>query len=305
MSHYEITTTHEVDEEASLRYSIADAGQQLIRLVESSERATPPWIKPWEDGPDLGAQRSIRGNVYTGYNQFITTAMAYRYRYNDNRWLTHAEVTKRAGQLRAGAEPTLILGIFNVNESSQNLRYRVIPIFNADQTIGCVTPPLKFGNEPVADPIAAAENIIRQYADTPPMRNDGSEALYYPVRDCIEMPPPSRFISSEDYYATIFHEMVHSTGHDSRLDRFGEGGSILIHERASEELVAEMGAALLCTEAGISRTEIEEQHRAYIGHWRQYILNSAGTAVVSAAERAQRAVQYILGLDEDDGEANN
>ena len=287
-----------------LRYSIADAGQQLIYLIESSAAEVPPWIKPWRDGPDLGAQRSIRGNVYTGYNQFITTAMAYRYRYNDNRWLTRTEVTKRAGQLKAGAEPTLILAIFNVNGHGQNLRYRVIPIFNADQTIGRVTPPLKFGNEPVADPIAAAEKIIRQYAVMPPMRNDGSEAVYYPVRDCIEVPPPSRFISSEDYYATIFHEMVHSTGHDSRLDRFGEG-SIPIHEYASEELVAEMGAALLCTEAGISRTEIEEQHRAYIGHWRQYILDSSGTAVVSSAERAQRAVQYILGLDVGAGSASS
>ena len=102
-----------------LRYSIADAGQQLIYLIESSAAEVPPWIKPWRDGPDLGAQRSIRGNVYTGYNQFITTAMAYRYRYNDNRWLTRTEVTKRAGQLKAGAEPTLILAIFNVNGHGQ------------------------------------------------------------------------------------------------------------------------------------------------------------------------------------------
>ena len=294
---------HEVNAEHTLLYSVRDATEQIIRLIEGSEESIPPWIKPWRDGPDFGSQRSIRGRPYTGFNQLVTTCYAYRNRYNDNRWLTVAEIAKRGGSVKPGEEPTIIVGTFNAlirGIAEGRPRAKVYAVFNADQTIGCVTQRLISGNEPVADPVAAAEEIWSNYENRPPMRNDGNVARYFTVLDYIEMPPPSRFADTTEYYATLFHEMVHSTGHRSRLNRFeksAEPEQRIIHSYSQEELVAELGAALLCAEAGIERTEIEAQHRAYIRSWRMGLDNPFH--IIRAAGQAQVAVLHILGKDDD------
>ena len=296
---------HEVYAEHTLRYSVRDATKQIVRLIESSEEATPPWIKPWRDGPDLGSQRSIRGRPYTGFNQLVTTCHAYRNRYGDNRWLTEAEIAKRGGSVKPGEEPTIIVGAFNASSSGiypsdGHPRAKVYTVFNADQTIGCVRQRIARGNEPVADPVAAAEEIWLNYENRPPMRNDGRKARYFTKLDYIEMPPPSRFVDTAEYYATLFHEMVHSTGHQSRLDRFDKTDASeqrIIHSYAREELVAELGAALLCAEAGIERTEIEAQHSAYIRSWRTAL--GSPFHIYRAAGHAQVAVLHILGKNDD------
>ena len=296
---------HETDADIVFKYSTQDAAEQMVRLINDSDMYIPPWIKPWKEGPDWGAQRSIRGRLYSGFNQLITTCYAYRHRYNDYRWLTIEEITKRGGSLKPGAEPVLVVGFFNVN-SSQNypnsdgdLRAKIFSVFNVEQTIGCITPMMPVTHEPVANPITLAEVIWKKYPPTRPgMRNNSNQAVYLPEFDFIEMPSPSSFEPTEEYYSTFFHEMIHSTGHVSRLDRWSkemDSSESIIHLRyPREELVAELGANNLCAKAGITRTSVEVQHLAYIHSWWNAVQQDP-MIIYIAAERAQTAVDFILG----------
>ncbi|MCA9068060.1 MAG: DNA primase, partial [Planctomycetaceae bacterium] len=113
--------------------------------------------------------------------------------------------------------------------------------------------------------------------------------------DTIEIAEPARFESRESYYATLFHECVHSSGHSKRLDRgldtrlapFGSP------DYSREELVAEMGAAFLAAASGISPPTIE-QSAAYIDGWRKKLTDDK-KLVIAAAGAAQRAADWILG----------
>ena len=106
------------------------------------------------------------------------------------------------------------------------------------------------------------------------------------------MPSPKWFDSPEAYYATLYHELGHSTGHPSRLARFAEG-TFDSSEYSKEELVAEMTAAFLCAEAGISPASIDEQ-AAYVGAWLKVLKNDS-RLIVTAAAQAEKAADLILG----------
>ncbi len=119
-------------------------------------------------------------------------------------------------------------------------------------------------------PIGRCEAIVRDMPTPPALRHGFSHAAYLVTEDQIQMPAPERFESAETYYGTLFHELTHSTGHDSRLARKGIAGGAAAFASASysqEELVAEMGAAFLCGRAGIDTAPLTENHAAYLGGW--------------------------------------
>jgi len=122
---------------------------------------------------------------------------------------------------------------------------------------------------------------------------------YYDVeRDYINMPKKKSFKTVEGYYATLFHELVHSTGSEKRLNRntiieMVEFGS---EPYSIEELIAELGCAYLCFYAGISRGEIKNS-AAYISGWLKTLKNDK-KFIVQASGNAQRAVDYILNIKE-------
>jgi antirestriction protein ArdC len=108
------------------------------------------------------------------------------------------------------------------------------------------------------------------------------------------MPPKERFDHPEAYYATLFHELVHSTGHESRLGRPGITESIEFGKRtySKEELVAEMGATFLCGQTGIENAVINNS-ASYIASWLRRLQNDP-RLVVQAAAQSQKAADYIL-----------
>jgi antirestriction protein ArdC len=145
---------------------------------------------------------------------------------------------------------------------------------------------------PVSERVAQAEQFIAATAAT--IHHGGNQAYYAPARDVIQLPPFEAFRDKESYYATALHELTHWTRHPSRLDRdfgrqrFGDQGY------AREELVAELGAAFLS--AGLQITpEIRDDHAAYLGHWLT-VLKSDKRAIFQAAAHAQRAADYLHGL---------
>jgi antirestriction protein ArdC len=144
------------------------------------------------------------------------------------------------------------------------------------------------------DPIEAAEKIIAGMPSPPEIQYAGSKAFYSSMTDRITLPPRELFVSAEEFYATALHETVHSTGNKKRLARESilEAAAFGSQTYSAEELIAEMGAAYLCAEAGISNAVIENQ-AAYVAGWLKKLRDDRRLLIHTAAQ-AQRAADYIL-----------
>ena len=145
------------------------------------------------------------------------------------------------------------------------------------------------------DPIEAAEKIIAGMPNPPEIQYAGSKAFYSSITDRITLPPRELFVSAEEFYATALHETVHSTGSQKRLARESilEAAPFGSQTYSAEELVAEMGAAYLCMEAGISNAVLENQ-AAYVAGWLKKLRDDR-KLLIHAAAQAQRAADYIVG----------
>ena len=144
------------------------------------------------------------------------------------------------------------------------------------------------------DPIEAAERIIADMPNRPEIQYTGSKAFYSSITDCITLPPRELFTGAEEFYATALHETVHSTGSPKRLAREGicEAAPFGSAVYSKEELCAEMGAAYLCAEAGISTAVLENQ-AAYVAGWLAKLRDDR-KLLIHAAAQAQKAADFIL-----------
>lgn len=163
-------------------------------------------------------------------------------------------------------------------------------VFNAEQADGIapfVEEPREF------TPIESAQRIVDAYVGHPgpAVLYGKAQALYNLRTDMLEMPNPEDFFEDEPFYGTVFHELVHSTGHESRLKRI-EPALFGSDPYSKEELVAEIGASFLCGLAGLSIAG-DEQSAAYIDHWLG-VLRGSRTLIVKAAAAAQRATDLIM-----------
>lgn len=178
---------------------------------------------------------------------------------------------------------------------------RYYNVFNLDQTEGVQDPVLDAVDIP--DPIAKADEVIAAFVGKPEVIfGSNGKAFYSPARDRVVLPQQSGFKSPAQFYRTYFHELVHSTGHPSRLNRFETGKPCADNDRGIEELVTEMGAAMLLAECGIFE-ETAEKNASYCQHWINE-LKADSKLIVKAAGRAQRAVDLILGRQYDHEEHN-
>ena len=145
--------------------------------------------------------------------------------------------------------------------------------------------------------MGSCENVYARYPEIRPEVNLGLSSFYVPALDQIRIPGVGDFHSASDYYATLFHELVHSTGHVSRLNR--EGISEAKHSNkirySKEELIAEMGASFLCAFTGIEKPDLTNNSAAYLQSWLQ-VFKQDKTMVVKAASQAQNAVDFILDI---------
>ena len=119
-------------------------------------------------------------------------------------------------------------------------------------------------------------------------------AVYSPMLDRVLVPSRKQFKSEAEYYSTLFHELVHSTGHENRLKRNTFGYGTDEKARAREELVAEIGASVLCKYVGVDSEGQFQNNVAYIERWKSFLEEEKG-AFIYAACRAQKAVDFILG----------
>ena len=148
-----------------------------------------------------------------------------------------------------------------------------------------------------APTIAACEKIVAEMPSRPAITHGGSAAFYRQSVDQVTMPEPGSFAAPELYYSILFHELTHSTGHAARLNRATLVDAVRFGDTnySKEELVAEMGAAFLCGVAGIANRTIDNS-AGYVHGWLKKLRHDP-RLLVQAAAQAQRAADYILGLD--------
>ena len=153
--------------------------------------------------------------------------------------------------------------------------------------------PRQEAMERTFNPIRQSEMIVKIMPKRPAIEFNNSRAYYSPVNDSVHMPKKELFHSDEELYSTLFHELVHSTGHESRLKRTGIFDSSFYgdNQYSREELVAEMGAAFLCSIAGIENKTIDNS-ASYINSWLQRLKNDRKLVVIAAGS-AQKACDFI------------
>lgn len=268
------------------------------RILEQLEQGTVPWRQPWNSG---NAPRNLKGNLYRGVNVFLLSMSGYRSPY----WLTFKQAKEAGGSVKKGEKSTLIVfwKRLKVRDKDSD-ELKVIPmlryyrVFNLEQTENVKLPQRVVEHlaqdEHEHTPDLNAEQVIAGYANGPSITERGNRAFYSPDLDTITVPPRSTFAELSEYYSTVFHEIGHSTGHTSRLDRFKGNSAFGSHDYGREELVAEMTAAFLCAESGMTVPQTEQNSAAYLASWIRTIREDP-KAVVTAAGAAQRAADHVLG----------
>jgi antirestriction protein ArdC len=271
------------------------------RILGKLEEGTVPWRKPWQGGEAGMPRNLVTGQPYRGINVFLLAAAGYESPY----WLTFRQARQRGGSVRAGEHGTPVVfwkwhhAQEQDAENGRNRRripfLRYYTVFNVSQCDGVFVPVTSMPPQRELSPIQRCEEVVAGMPDAPVIESGRTRAAYLPGRDRIIMPPRSAFESAEGYYATLFHELVHSTGHERRLSRPAvmDTAAFGSHAYSKEELVAEMGAAFLCGYTGIEATTLENA-ASYIDSWLR-VLRGDSRMVVQAATHAQKAADLILG----------
>lgn len=274
------------------------------RIVASLEEGNIPWHRPWKI--EGGVHRSLATKkVYRGINQFWLSIIAQSEGYESSWWLTYKQAQKLGGQVRKGEKSTLVFffkpipieEIVNGKKVKKTIPFlKSFNVFNASQCDGIETPKVDASE---FTPIERAQAIIDQMPDAPDISFGHDIAAYSPSMDDVYLPNKKAFDLAESYYVTAYHELVHSTGHSSRLNRCPDYDASSTEAYAKEELVAELGASMLAGLAGIDHPTTIENTKAYIKGWIS-ALEDDPRLVVHAASKAQQAADYIIGPEDED-----
>ena len=265
------------------------------RVLDALEQGVAPWRRSWVT---LQPQ-SVHGHRYRGVNALLLGLADY----GDPRWITYRQAMKAGGHVRRGERGEGIIfwrWIDRDDEAGEGKRgfplARIYTVFNVEQCDGIELPTIIVPALSSSERIAAAEAIAAGYLEgtaSPPrlQHRRATAPAYAPARDVVRMPPQDQFVSADAYYATLFHEIGHSTGHESRLNR-SQRNAFGTHDYGREELVAEFCTAYLCAEAGISPEE-QGQAASYLVSWIGAI-KADRKIVLQAAASAQRAADLVL-----------
>lgn len=274
------------------------------QVVKQLEKGVLPWRKPWKVAIVEGQQYTIPHNYatkrpYTGVNAFLLALTPYR----TPMFLTFNQVKELGGMVKAGAaslpivfwKPIKVKGEKSKEEDKLVLRY--YRVFNIEDT----TLPVEI-NDPEQQPepvvIDSCQRIVDQMPNRPRVvNNDPARCYYTPFLDVVNMAPAQNFKKAADYYSVLFHELIHATGHSSRLNRaeITEMSSFGSQTYSKEELTAELGAAYLCGVTGISAITIDNS-TAYISGWLNKLWGDK-RFFFEAAQKAQKAANYVQNLD--------
>lgn len=279
------------------------------KIIADLERGNLTWLQPWQADDAGQVSRPLRAcsKAYRGINTIMLWGSATEQGFTNPIWITYKQAAELGGQVRKGEKGTMVVYASSIvrsesDEAGNNVETTIpflknYTVFNAGQ-VDSLPEHFYASAQPVHNNLQRIGVVEQFFAATKAtIRHGGGKAYYSPSQDSVQMPELSTFRDRESYYATLAHEMTHWTSHTDRLDRnlggkrFGDAGY------AMEELVAEIGAAFLCADLGIT-PETREDHAAYIASWLK-VLRYDKRAIFTAAAHAQRAVDYLNGHKEE------
>ena len=269
------------------------------RIIESLDAGIIPWRKEWQAGAGSLPVNYLTKKTYRGINVFVLLCSEF----SSNAWLTYKQAQTLGFQVRKGSKGMpVVFWKFDkrkdaVTGEDERIAFaRQYTVFNIEQCDG-VPDSLPF-DAPTFEPIGEAENLVSRFLSlekAPALKHAGGRAFYSPTFDSVTMPARESFTSPEAYYSTLYHELGHATGHETRLDRFRNVGQFDFGSESysKEELIAEFTAAFLCAETGIVNESVLTNHAAYVQGWLRSLKNDKALAM-QAAQCAQRAADLIL-----------
>ncbi|ARM91128.1 conjugal transfer antirestriction ArdC protein (plasmid) [Rhizobium sp. CIAT894] len=279
------------------------------RIVEELERGVRPWVQPWRTSNMAGrVTRPLRhnGQPYTGMNVLLLWSEAISGGFGSSTWMTFRQASELGAHVRKGESASTVIYASRFtrtetdafgDEVERDIPFlRSYGVFNVDQIEGL--PEHYYRRpEPPTNPIGPIEPAERFFANTKAaIRHGGNRAFYAPLTDHIQMPLLASFRDAESYVAVLAHESVHWTAHPDRVGRDLSRYSKDNTERAREELIAEIGSALISADLGIvPELEPRPDHASYVASWLKVLANDK-RAIFQAAAHAQRAVAYLHSL---------
>lgn len=304
------------------------------RIIDSLEKGIIPWTKPWKT---IGGPRNyISKKPYRGINPFLLEISCILNDFESPYWMTYNQATELSvkkwlkensltdteenrasykknkdaysGVRKSEKSTTIIFWNTFVVDDTENLDkngkpekktipyLKYIPVFNSEQTELEIEIPDISVND--FDPIQEAQSIIDEWDDKPDITHGGDIAAYIPSLDKITMPIQNSFEDENHYYKTLYHEAIHSTGHKSRINRIKDWAGFGSDPYAKEELVAELGASIMMNYAGIETDDTMTNTEAYIKSWIKRFREDS-KLIISAGSKAQKAADYIIGVEDE------
>lgn len=277
------------------------------RITAQLEQGNIPWRKPWTgvSADEGGAVNYVSRRPYSLINQLILG--------KPGEYLTWKQVDELGGKVRKGAKAGFVVFFKNItiqdktfiNPENGEPETKTIPllryynVFHLDDVEG-IESKISRGEAPKVQPLEAAEKAIADYLSRQPglrFQNDkqSNRAYYSLPEDMVVVPMLSQYRIPEEYYSTTFHELTHSTIPESRCDRKAENARTFFgnEEYSREELVAEIGSAMLCNRLGIESARAFKNSVAYIKSWLGALKNDP-KMIIWAAGRAEKAAKFIL-----------
>ena len=266
------------------------------RIISQLEQGVIPWRKPWVASGD--AVSHTTGKRYSLLNQMLLS--------RPGEYITFKQCQQEGGKIKKGEKANMVVFWKWLDvEDEETKKIEKIPllryynVFHIDQCEG-IKPRYTKGMPCVAVPQEAAEQVIDGYVARSGLtfrHQEGDRAYYTPASDTVTLPIMDQFESVAEYYSTAFHELTHSTGHESRLNRLSKVVCFGSEEYSKEELVAEIGSATLMARMGFETKDSFTNSVAYIQNWLKALMDDK-RMIVSAAGKAEKAVKLIMDEEE-------
>lgn len=288
------------------------------RICEMLEQGIKPWAKPWTEVMAC-AWSGQTGRPYSFLNQMLLADPDKKYKTMQDwlddisgEWLTFNQCKERGGSVKKGEHGRTVVFFKMVqkkdedgNETKEEFPFLTASrVFHIRQCEGIEQKYHKdseklydFSEDQTAEEVSAE---YRSRSGVIVEHGKGDRAYYRPSTDTVHLPLPEQFADSGQYYSTMFHELTHSTGHPSRLNRLNGNVNFGDESYSLEELVAEIGSASIMATIGVENGNSLTNSVAYIDNWLKALKNDK-TMIVKAASRAEKAVKLILGIE--DGES--
>jgi len=278
------------------------------QIIAAIEHGAGEFRLPWHRsaGNIMRPVNVASKKAYRGVNILTLWATADEHSYSSGTWGTYRQWAEAGAQVRKGEKAAYIVfykeftveADDNRDEAETRLFARATPVFAAEQVEGFTAPTIEAPTTTLT-PIDQAEGFVAKTGAT--IQHGGDRAFYRPSTDSIQLPPHEAFIGTatstpaEAYYSTLLHELTHWTSAAPRCNRelgkrFGDDAY------AMEELVAELGAAFLCADLGITDAP-RADHAQYLDHWLT-VMKADKKAIFTAASKASEAAAYLAALQE-------